>query len=108
MIKKSESEILKERLRALHFFTYRQYLRSKLWYNFKIKYLKSHRRRCSICFSKYRLNLHHNTYIRLGKERETDVNLLCFVCHKKEHKLPIKPKFKKRKKSLYRKYCKIR
>lgn len=41
---------------------------------------------CQLC-SKHteKLNTHHNTYDRLGRERESDLIVLCERCHEKHH-----------------------
>lgn len=42
--------------------------------------------RCAYCKGRDRLELHHLTYVRLGKERLEDVILLCQACHAWQHK----------------------
>lgn len=41
--------------------------------------------RCFRCQSEDRLNVHHITYERLGRERMSDLVTLCWSCHRKEH-----------------------
>lgn len=49
--------------------------------------------RCQICYETGKLSVHHRTYIRLGRERDTDLTVLCSRCHKLFHKiLPEPPK----------------
>jgi 5-methylcytosine-specific restriction endonuclease McrA len=40
------------------------------------------------------LHVHHKTYARLGHELDTDLEVLCNVCHTKKHAMSaIKPRF---------------
>lgn len=41
---------------------------------------------CEKCRSTKRLQVHHETYERIGRERLSDLTLLCDSCHKKEHR----------------------
>lgn len=53
---------------------------------------------CEKCGSILRLNIHHSTYTRIGKEKITDLITLCKTCHGKLHKeLKEKKLLKKRK-----------
>lgn len=71
--------------------TYRQYLKSNHWKDVRKRFYKKHRGKIK-CFncgrSKVILHLHHKTYARLGKEKLTDLVLLCKSCHRQEHNLP--------------------
>lgn len=62
------------------------YLKSIHWRTFRKTALQSHGRICKACGSMKRLDVHHLNYLRLWKERITDVEILCRKCHKKEHK----------------------
>ena len=64
---------------------YRQYLLSQHWIIFKRRYYKRHKKGCSRCGSEINVQLHHKTYVRIGRERQSDVIPLCRKCHKKEH-----------------------
>lgn len=69
--------------------TYREYLLSKHWRNLRLRFYRRNKNRvyCSRCKRKnIQLHLHHKTYIRLGKERLLDLELLCKYCHRQEHK----------------------
>ena len=48
--------------------------------------------KCQLCGAKrkdVKLHAHHNTYQRLGREKNTDLLVLCEPCHAKHHdKLP--------------------
>jgi 5-methylcytosine-specific restriction endonuclease McrA len=37
--------------------------------------------RCQLCNSPDRLETHHRTYERLGHELDSDLTVLCAVCH---------------------------
>ncbi len=43
--------------------------------------------KCQVCSSMRRLNVHHNTYDRLGSELATDLCVLCTRCHELFHKI---------------------
>jgi len=42
--------------------------------------------KCEKCHERKRLDVHHKTYKRLGKERMSDLQALCRDCHDKEHR----------------------
>jgi hypothetical protein len=68
---------------------YKEYIKSFEWKT-KSEYIKQDRGyRCQLCnISGYvaSLHVHHNTYERLGDEREIDVVVLCADCHELFHK----------------------
>jgi len=66
---------------------YSQYLQTDHWLNFRISIL-SERPVCEHCGAKSVLNIHHETYERLGREEPTDVLVLCRDCHCKIHGIP--------------------
>lgn len=84
-----------ERLFNLGFVSYRQYLSSPHWQEFRGKYRASTLPQSCIACSKTPYQLHHHTYERLGCEKIGDVVPLCDDCHKqvhafaKEHKLGV-------------------
>jgi hypothetical protein len=41
--------------------------------------------RCGRCGSKRDIEVHHTTYERLGKEWDSDLEVLCVNCHRGEH-----------------------
>jgi len=68
---------------------YSKYLRSKHWREFRLEVIEAADNHCAICYSKGYLRVHHNNYERLGKERLSDVVVLCSGCHALFHdKLP--------------------
>jgi hypothetical protein len=67
---------------------YRAVLRSRRWRNLRRRAYKRSRGRCEHCRKRHflgALQLHHKTYVRLGKERMRDVELLCDQCHRDRH-----------------------
>lgn len=77
---------LSNRLRALGFSSYREYLRSERWQITKTRMFFELKYRCKRCRTKEGpLQLHHRTYERLGQERPTDLFWLCGDCHKFLH-----------------------
>jgi phage terminase large subunit GpA-like protein len=59
---------------------YTHYLKSKHWASFKA-WVYSLVHRCAACGSDDRLNIHHISYGRLGREKLEDVVVLCRQCH---------------------------
>lgn len=63
--------------------SYNDYLRSKHWRSL----IKKHRHAtCYCCDGRVKLNLHHTTYERLGKELPQDLITVCSQCHKDIHR----------------------
>lgn len=66
--------------------TYREYLKSPYWKRTRKKALQRASYRCQICSSKDEiLDVHHNSYDRLGAEDPSDLIVLCRPCHSKVH-----------------------
>jgi 5-methylcytosine-specific restriction endonuclease McrA len=65
--------------------TYQLYLRSPWWTARKAAVIRARGYRCQRCGSRYELELHHRTYVRLGHELPDDVELLCAPCHGRQH-----------------------
>lgn len=78
---------------------YAKYLKSDHWIKFRLKALKHHGKKCMMCGEKEVLffHVHHLTYANLGKEKLSDVVVLCEECHNQVHKtgFVIKPQIKK-------------
>lgn len=68
---------------------YLTYLRSNEWFKVREKVLKLDGFKCRKCSSSLRLQVHHKTYKRLGRERMSDLITLCYLCHKSHHKQSI-------------------
>lgn len=65
-----------------HSIEYRRAIHSRHWYALKAARMLRTQWRCERCGRRHqRLELHHLTYARLGRERPTDVELLCPDCH---------------------------
>ena len=60
---------------------YSQYLKSKHWQRVRRRALKRAGWHCSVCADEKNLDVHHNSYERLSKERMSDIVVLCRVCH---------------------------
>ena len=67
--------------------TYKKYLKGSHWSDFKTKTYNSGKgkRRCAVCGSYEKLNIYHTSYKRLGKEKASDVMILCKNCHNDYH-----------------------
>jgi hypothetical protein len=77
---------------------YLDYIRSEEWFNLKIDLLQKRGCNCERCGKKkhpLKLQIHHKTYERLFNERESDLIIVCRICHMKEHGLIKEPKIKK-------------
>lgn len=64
---------------------YEDYLQSDHWKKVRSNALKRAQKRCQLCSSRKRLEVHHNTYANLGHESPADVIVLCHQCHGKHH-----------------------
>lgn len=65
---------------------YTAYLRSPEWQKFRKRYKNQRRWECAMCGGKDFLQLHHQTYERLGHEELDDCVPLCERCHTLFHK----------------------
>lgn len=64
---------------------YRIYIQSPEWAAIRKEKLQQTGYRCQGCSSDERLEVHHLTYERFGHERLTDLQVLCHLCHAREH-----------------------
>lgn len=64
---------------------YREYLRSPEWRAIRAEKLRQAGNQCALCPNTKRLEVHHRTYDRLGKERPDDLIVLCDRCHRRQH-----------------------
>ena len=62
------------------------YLQSDHWQEVRKRKLKQAGYKCEACGEKVKLDIHHLTYERLGKERLDDLQALCRDCHVKAEK----------------------
>jgi 5-methylcytosine-specific restriction endonuclease McrA len=73
---------------------YQNYLQSDEWKKRRGKALTYWGHRCAICNSGKYLDVHHRTYANIGKEKMTDLIVLCRKCHTLYHdKLPTRKAF---------------
>lgn len=67
----------------MHTAAYNTYMISPAWKAFRLRIIAQRGRKCERCGSPARvLQLHHLTYVRLGQELDSDVQLLCIDCHR--------------------------
>src|SRR4030095_3538534 len=64
---------------------YDSYLTSDAWYRLVAEVLRLPQYECYICLRTRPLRAHHKTYARLGRERLSDLVVLCDTCHRKFH-----------------------
>lgn len=64
---------------------YQAYLNSPDWRRVRNRALKNAGWKCERCQSDRDLQVHHKTYVRLGREWDQDVEALCANCHEDEH-----------------------
>ena len=64
---------------------YRKYIKSDEWQAVRARALRHYRRRCCECGSRDELQVHHRTYVRIGRERMEDLEVLCKWCHMARH-----------------------
>jgi len=64
---------------------YEEYLQTQHWINTREMTLIRANYECQLCRSKYKLNVHHNTYENRGNEKDEDLIVLCEDCHAKHH-----------------------
>ncbi len=66
---------------------YSNFIRSNAWRSKRKKFLASKLFTgcCWICGSKNRIQVHHKTYVRIGKEKLNDLVALCENCHNELH-----------------------
>jgi 5-methylcytosine-specific restriction endonuclease McrA len=62
-----------------------EYLQSKEWKTFRTTIHNKYNHKCTVCGSTKRLEVHHNTYERLGAEKIGDCTLLCRTHHQQIH-----------------------
>ena len=60
---------------------YQRYLKSESWHRKRQRKFNQVGRYCEVCKSVHRIEVHHLTYERLGKERLSDLQVLCEDCH---------------------------
>lgn len=73
------------------FIDYYEYIKSDKWKKKREHRLKQLGNKCKRCSSTYKLNVHHLTYKRLGREKSKDLTVLCNTCHNFYHSVHKKP-----------------
>ena len=68
---------------------YDKYLQSRAWGFRRIIYIWWARNKCGTCGATVRLEVHHDTYDRLGRERGRDCRVVCHCCHKIIHAVDV-------------------
>ncbi len=66
---------------------YQDYLESQHWIDFRDDYFSRNPRRCTISGDLVDIQLHHISYINIGKETDDDVIPLCEKMHQLVHEL---------------------
>ena len=66
---------------------YKDYLGSTHWIELRAKKLKRSKKRCGICLSPHRLEIHHLSYRNIYDVDTSDLRVLCHDCHDLYHKL---------------------
>lgn len=61
---------------------YAEYLQTPAWRERRAERLRFAGHRCEVCNAGGRLEVHHRTYERLGRELMTDLVALCRECHR--------------------------
>jgi hypothetical protein len=64
---------------------YRMYMASSEWKGIRKRKLQQVGYRCQGCSSDERLEVHHLSYARFGYEHLNDLQVLCHLCHAREH-----------------------
>jgi 5-methylcytosine-specific restriction endonuclease McrA len=83
---KTDEEEFDEYLKEVRQKTYKMYLRSDKWHEFRIEALRYYFNRCCFCGNTEKLNVHHINYDNLYKEELKDVTVLCWKCHSRHHR----------------------
>jgi 5-methylcytosine-specific restriction endonuclease McrA len=74
---------------ALRRLPYAEYLLTAHWQRVRTLALEQAGYLCDLCARDDRLEVHHRTYERLGMERQSDLIVLCFECHRDFHRALI-------------------
>lgn len=65
----------------------REYRKTKAWLRRRAAALEAAGHQCQLCPRTDRLQVHHRTYERVGKERADDLIVLCRRCHARHHEV---------------------
>lgn len=64
----------------------KSYLKSRHWRKTRNAALTRANFKCQSCGTNQHLTIHHLTYENLGHEKNSDLKVLCWSCHKNEHR----------------------
>lgn len=64
--------------------SYADYLASEEWH-IRAARMKAYTPWCALCPATKDLEVHHRTYARVGRERPSDLVVLCARCHRLHH-----------------------
>lgn len=70
---------------------YTEYLTTKHWLVFRAEAIDNAGRKCCLCSECRCLEVHHNNYRCLWREKFNDVAVLCRRCHEKVHDVMPEP-----------------
>lgn len=73
------------RVATLKKMPYRSYLETPHWKSVRRRTLARNGGVCNVCGSSEDLNIHHLTYKRIGREKDSDLQVLCRGFHCNEH-----------------------
>ena len=65
---------------------YETYINSTAWERRRGLFFTKHPKVCVTCGSEEKIQLHHKTYDRMGRERDSDLMALCEFCHSTLHR----------------------
>lgn len=73
--------------KKVHYANYDEYLKSKWWRQRRKQALDKAKNRCERCgeVPDKPLHVHHKSYDRLGREKASDLEVVCYKCHHYEH-----------------------
>lgn len=78
---RAQDEARNRRERELQTMPYREYLQTPEWQETRKQALSRAKYHCQTCSSADRLQVHHRTYVRRGREYSSDLIVLCGSCH---------------------------
>lgn len=64
---------------------YKDYLKTDHWRDARSRALKRAGYKCQLCGCRGNLQVHHNNYKNIWHEKDGDLIVLCWKCHKKIH-----------------------
>lgn len=82
---------------------YQWYINSPTWRYKRALMLEINNHRCEMCKATRNLEVHHWTYDNLGKERPTELSVLCQDCHRNADERRREMQAERRMERLYRK-----